>query len=142
MKRILVRAGRSSLALLLTVCATVWSPHSATAQVTECVQAAFEEAIALEEELITFECDGTIMLTSTVTIANDVTIDGTGHDITFASPGSTNGVRLFTVAEGITLTLINVKLVDGVDTNGAAIYVSSEAVLDATRCFFSNNAAL
>jgi hypothetical protein len=108
--------------------------------VTACDQQSLEAAIAIGG-LILLECDGTILLTNTISIADDITLDATGHNVTIASPGGTNGVRLFQVEEFWTLTLLNLKLADGVSTNGGAVFVATDATLTAMNCSFSNNLA-
>jgi len=89
--------------------------------VFNCDQADLEQAVAAGGD-ITFECDGTILITNTIVIEANTTLDATDRSITIASPGATNGVRLFTILGGedennpVTLTLINVKLADGSST--------------------------
>lgn len=117
--------------------------------VFNCDQAELEEAIAAGGE-ITFECDGVILITNTLVITASTTLDATDRNITIASPGGTNGVRLFTIVGGededtpTVLTLINVKLADGSSTNGGggAVFIQTNAVLEAIECVFSNNVAI
>jgi hypothetical protein len=46
---------------------------------------------------VTFACSGTIALTNTLTITGDVTIDGSGQDVTFSG---NNAVRVLSVGLG------------------------------------------
>ena len=120
------------------------SPVPAVAQVTGCSAAELEAAIA-DGGLITFECDGTIVLTNTIHITEDTELDGTGRGVTISSltgTNATNAVRLFTVDPDVTLRLINLKLINGRSTNGGAIFVHEGGVLEVSSCIFSNNVAI
>src|SRR5688572_5257130 len=71
----------------------------AVAQVTVCSAAELEAAIA-DGGLITFECDGTIILTNTIHITIPTELDGTGRGVIISGltgTNDTNAVRLFTV---------------------------------------------
>jgi fibronectin-binding autotransporter adhesin len=85
--------------------------------ITNCDQVSF---LALIEggETVSWNCDGTIVLTNTVTIAQDTTLDATGHAVTLSG---NNSVRLFNVRPGVSLTLIHLTLANGraTGTNGA-----------------------
>ena len=136
--------GRGLLCLLALI-AMAWGAGLGGARadgvVTDCDQESLQFAVD-GGGTITFDCDGTITLTNTIVIQQDTTLDGTGRNVTFASLGATNGgVRLFSVEAGVTLTLINVALVDGFSTNGAAVLVEAEGILQAISCVFSNNVA-
>src|SRR5262245_53913885 len=130
------------------LCLTAWllalscCPRATLADdtVTICDQESLVAAIATGGTVL-FGCDGTILLTNTITITDNIVIDGAEHQITIASAGGTNGVRLFTVEAFGSLTLVNLRLVDGVSTNGGAVFVAEEASFSATSCFFSNNIA-
>jgi hypothetical protein len=135
---------RLSLCLLMAL--LIAPPATAVAQgtVTVCTAAELEAAIA-DGGSITFECDGTIILTNTIHITEDTDLDGTGRGVTISGltgANATNAVRLFTVEPGVTLTLINLKLINGRSTNGGAIFVSSNGTLEVTSCIFSNNLAI
>ena len=58
------------------------------------------------------------------------------------STNGTNRVRLFTVNPGVTLTLSNVAVINGLSTNGGAIWNSGGGRVVLVNCFFSNNVAL
>src|SRR4029077_1011624 len=68
---------------------------------------------------VTFACDGTITLASTVAITNDTSLDASGHSIVI-SGGSI--VRLFTVKSNLTFTLRTLTLARGfaLGTNGVS----------------------
>ncbi|HEX5218676.1 MAG TPA: choice-of-anchor Q domain-containing protein [Verrucomicrobiae bacterium] len=99
---------------------------------------------------VTFDCDGTIMLTNTIAVTNSVVLDSASHSITISGG---NAIRLFHVFPGITLTLKNLTLADGavVGTNGnpgvaggvgdgGAIY-NEGGTIQATGCGFIRNHA-
>ena len=143
------------LKLGLSACllAALVQPHALPAQsvVTECIQAELAAKIAAArassgDGIVTFDCDGVILLTNTIVLpfslitigtngsggsvtnetplASELTLDGTGHFITISGPtvtNATNGVRLFLVDSGVTLAVTNINFVNGQSTNGGAI---------------------
>jgi len=68
--------------------------------------------------LVTFACDGTIALTSTISNVVDTTLDGTGHQVTISG---NNAVRIFYVATNIQFTTANLTLANGFASAGAAV---------------------
>jgi hypothetical protein len=92
---------------------------------------------------VSINCNGTITLTNTINITNDVILDATG--VSFALSGS-NVLRLFYVAPGAMLSATNVVLEDGAviltNTNtpadGGAIYNDGGTVILAS-CVLTNN---
>jgi hypothetical protein len=77
--------------------------------VTNLSQASLAAAIHLGLPL-TFGVNGVIPLTNTIVITRDTTIDGTRRSITLDGQ---NAVRHFVVSNGITLRLINLRLISG-----------------------------
>src|SRR6185369_2640046 len=78
-------------------------------------------------------------------LINEITFDGTGRFITLSgltATNATNGVRLFLVDSGVTLSLTNINLINGQSNNGGAVYVRSNGTLLASGCVFSNNLAV
>jgi hypothetical protein len=59
---------------------------------------------------VTFATNGTIVLTNTITLSNDVILDGTNHSITISGGGA---VEIFNVPPGLSLTLRNLTLANG-----------------------------
>jgi hypothetical protein len=111
--------------------------------VTDCTEAGLEEALAGGGS-VTFDCDGTIVLTNTIVISFDTVLDATGHLVTISTvtgTNTTNAVRLFEIEPGVSFEIINLRLADGRSTNGAAIF-NNGGLLTATSCVFSNNQAL
>lgn len=121
-----------------------------SAPVSNCDEASLRTAMALGG-MVTFECDGTIVLSNTLVVASSVTLDATGRSVVLDGNGS---VRIFDVLGGATLHLINLTLANGLamGTNGppgqgggrgqgGAIRISS-ATLTALNCKFFSNRAL
>lgn len=72
---------------------------------------------------------------SGITIDKSITIDGKGHSI-----DGDNQARIFNIAEGASVTLKNIKLINGKTTdNGGAIY--SQGTISLENCTFINNNA-
>jgi len=87
---------------------------------------------------VTFDCDGTITLTSPETISANTIIDATGHSIVIS--GNTNS-QIFRVNSGVSLTLNTLIISDGYTrTNGGAIYNLGNVA--ATNCAFIGNYAI
>jgi len=134
------------------------NPSALRAQVVleECSQQELvdkiEEARSAGDGTVLINCDGVIALTNTIHLgfdetndANEITLDASGFGVTISGQASTNagdGVRLFFVDSGVTLNLINVRLIDGRSTNGGAVYISTNATFSAMSCVFSNNLAV
>src|SRR5881394_3394909 len=81
----------------------------ADAVVSECSEAALRAALA-GGGTVTFACDGTIVLTSTLGIASNTTLDANGHEVTISGGHS---VPLLNVGPGVSLTLENLILANG-----------------------------
>jgi hypothetical protein len=113
--RLKQRGFRAVLALLLLLPGAAW----AGGVVTTCTEAALRAAMA-GGGTVTFACDGTITLASTITNVSDTTLDGSGHKVTLSGGGS---VRVLYVATSLTLihlTISNGRTSDG--TNGTWFY--------------------
>ncbi len=91
---------------------------------------------------ITFAGDHTIPLASTLTIARNMTIDGTGHSVTVSgdSDGDNTGeVQVFAVNSGVTAALQNLTVTRGMADDGGGLYNNGALTLRNTT-FFSNTA--
>jgi hypothetical protein len=96
----------------------LWTlPMHAGGLVTNCTEADLRSALA-GGGTVTFECDGTITLTSEMVITNNTVINATGHTISLSG---NNSVRIFAVTNGATLSLANLTLRDGRAQYGGAI---------------------
>jgi hypothetical protein len=107
--------------------------------VNACDQAGLEEAL-IGGGTVIFNCDGTIILTNTITISEDTLLDASGYTVTLSG---NNAVRIFTVAPGARLSLVNLTIANGfqASTNsvyGGAIY-NDGGIFAATYCTFSSN---
>lgn len=87
---------------------------------------------------VTFLTNGTIVLTNTLRITNDTTIDGEGHSITLSG---SNAVRIFFVTNHAILTLLNLTVANGQSSNGAGIFNAGGTVI-MSNCFLSANLAI
>ena len=83
----------------------------------------------------TFDEDCQITLTNTIIITNDITIDGTGVDVS-VNGGVSNNFRLFYVKDGNTLTLTGVTLSGGRTNVGGAVYVEDRRNAEVDNCIF------
>ena len=93
------------------------SPCPGSNVVTSCNEAGLREAIARGGNVLLC-CDGTISLTSTILITNDVSVDAGTRAVMISGNDS---VRLFRVATNVTFELKNLTLANGrhAGTNGA-----------------------
>lgn len=113
--------------------------------VTNATEAALNTALVGGGTVI-FACDGTITLTGTKVITNNLVLDATGHSIVISGG---NAVQLFNGTAGGTnaITLYNLTLANGKSTiyqsgfgvAGGAIYCGCR--INASNCTFSNNVA-
>ena len=81
--------------------------------------------------------DSLFVLTNTITLSNDLVLDGTGHSVTISGGGA---VELFSLPAGISLTLRNLTFLNAsVEGGGGAIF--SEGFLNVENCQFTSNTA-
>jgi hypothetical protein len=92
-------------ALLLLVPVVAWSGGV----VTSCTEANLRAAM-VGGGTVTFACDGTITLASTITIAMDTVLDGTGHQIIISGG---DAVRVFYLQTNVTFTAVNLTIANG-----------------------------
>ena len=102
-----------ALALLLLL------PISALAGgvVTTCTEAALRAAMA-GGGTVTFACDGTITLASTITNTLDTTLDGSGHQVVISGAGA---VRVFCVQTNVSFQVVNLTIANGLGRIGGGI---------------------
>ena len=93
-----------------------------------------DDVISLTGDIIKSDDEKT-SFTNGITIDKDITINGNGYTI-----DANNDGRIFTVAEGVTLILNNIKLINGNSDYGGAIYNSG--TLNANDVTFDNNTAV
>jgi hypothetical protein len=95
--------------LVLALPAFVQPARGATTVITSGTDAELRAAVAACD-VITFNFDGVIALTNSITVSCAVTIDASGHAVTL-SGGTSN--RLFNVLPGASLTLLHLTLANG-----------------------------
>lgn len=83
------------------------------------------------------EFNGTLTLTNTISISNNVVLDGSGVAATISGG---KAVQLFHVSSGASLTISNLTLANGNSTYGAAIESDTGAVT-LVSCLLTNNEA-
>jgi len=114
---------RGAIGLLLLLPVAAW----ADGVVTNCTEAALRAAMA-GGGVVTFTCDGTITLASTITNDFDLTLDGSGHGVTISGGGA---VRVFYVSTNTGLTMINLTIANGLGTNGGGGVYNAGGALSA-----------
>jgi hypothetical protein len=111
----------------MTTCAQV---------VTNCTEAALRAAVAAGGT-VTFACDGTIVLSNTITVATNLVLDATDHQVTISG---NNAVRVFFVNSNINFTVANLTIANGRSAMGSAMYNDGGNVT-ALGCSLNNNQA-
>jgi hypothetical protein len=109
-----------------------------TVTVTNCSDASLRAEMA-GGGTVTFACDGTIILTNTITISGNTILDGTGHQITISGG---NAVRVFYVNSNVNLTISNLTIADGLNADGYGGGIYNAGNLTAMNCVFANNTAI
>lgn len=122
---------------------------------TVCSEAELRAALAAGGD-INFGCDTQIVLSATLQVTTNVVLDAGTNHVTLSGGGA---VRVFEVAEGVSFTLKNLRLVDGYNKGideipvpmptpspaagvgkGAAV-AATNAYISIQGCVFSNNVA-
>jgi hypothetical protein len=103
--------------LLLTLLLVLPLGAQAGGVVTNCTEAALRAAIA-RGGTVTFACDGTITLASTITNVSNTRLDGSGHQVTISGG---NAVRVFCINANVSFTAVNLTIADGTSRGGSAI---------------------
>ena len=92
-------------------------------------------------DTINFSCSGTITLSSTITLAKNLTIDGTGQSVTISGGGA---VRVFYVQgiqnPDVAVTLNHLTITNGFADQGAGIF-NVNVILTVTNSTLSGNHA-
>ena len=82
--------------------------------VTDCTEMALRTAMAGGGG-VTFACDGTIPLASTITNESDTTRDGSGHQVTISGNGA---VRVFYINTNVTFAAVRLTIAEGTSLGG------------------------
>lgn len=104
--------------------------------VTNCTEVDLRVAMA-GGGTVTFACDGTITLASTITNFSDVVLDGTGGRVTLSG---SNAVRVFYNNPGMQLTVRNLTIANGKSSGGAGIFNANGSVKLLGIAFLTNTA--
>jgi len=124
--------------LVLLAVGLLPSPAQAGGVVAVCDEAHLLAALA-GGGTVTFACSGTIILTTTIDVSSNTTIDGSGQNVTISG---NNAVRVFRVRLGATLNLSKLTLINGsagdLDGGGGA-YNSSGCTLNISNSILSDN---
>ena len=104
--------------------------------VTNCTEANLRAAMA-GGGIVTFACDGTITLGSTITNSWNTVLDGNGQEITISG---SNATRVFCNNTNVSFTLINLTIADGNSLGGSAI-LNLGGTVDLTTVSLRSNTA-
>ncbi len=113
--------------------------RAATATVGSCTETSLTTAISAAGSggTVQFAVDcSPLTVTSTITLSQDVTIDGNGHSVTISGGGS---VQVFVVNSGVTVTLNDLTIANGSALLGGGI--ENLGTLSVTNSTFSGNSA-
>ena len=121
-----------SLALLLFLPVVGW----AGGVVTNCTETGLRAAMA-GGGTVTFACDGTILLANTITNTLNLTLDGSGHQVTLSG---NYAARVFLVDTNVTLQMLNLTIANGASPGGSAILNLGGTVNVTGVSFLSNTA--
>src|SRR2546423_3497530 len=97
------------LALLVSMTISETIPPLAAGVVNPCTDASLRAALA-GGGIVTFECDGTIIVTNTITIDQDSVLDGSGHAVAISGD---KRFRIFQVNTGVTFTAKALTIANG-----------------------------
>jgi hypothetical protein len=98
-----------TLGVLLFLVHSALAACPGTNVVTVCTDDALREAVAIGGT-VRLCCNGVLTLTNTIDVTKDTTLDASGQNLTISGG---HLVRLFTVANGISLTITNITLAEG-----------------------------
>jgi hypothetical protein len=125
--------------LVLLAAGLLPAPAHAGGVVTVCDEAHLLAALA-GGGTVTVACSGVITLSSTITIAADTTVDGSGQEVTISG---NDAVRVFTVGSGATLNLDRLTIANGNARevfHGGGIYLDNGTVNVSNTTFANNHA--
>ncbi len=85
---------------------------------------------------VTFACDGTITLASTITNTADTTLDASGHQITISGNGA---VRVFYVSGNVNFSVINLTVANGFCNDWGAGILNDGGMVNLIGVTFTGN---
>jgi hypothetical protein len=129
--------GVGLLASLGLATRTAHAQLAATITVSTCDDATLRNAInnAASGDTITFACSGTITLGSPLGISKNLTLDGSGQQVTLSGGGS---VKVLVVNSGVTLTLNALTVAHG-STPGNGGGLENNGTVTISNSTFANN---
>ena len=138
-RRIFTLADVGLMVLLLTL-ALPASPAHAGGVVSVCDEAHLRTALS-GGGAVTFSCSGYITLASSITIAANTTIDGSGQNVTISGG---DAARVFTVNSGVTLSLVGLTIREGSDTSslGGGAVLANGGNVSINNCLFADTSAI
>ncbi len=113
--------------------------HAATTTITSCTEAALDTAItnAASGDTLTFGCSGDILLTTTLTISKNLTLDGSGETVTLDGQ---NQVEVLSVNSGVTFTLKALTIAHGSAFDGGGLF-NDHGTVSISDSTVANNSA-
>ncbi|HXT35745.1 MAG TPA: Ig-like domain repeat protein, partial [Chloroflexota bacterium] len=117
--------------------------HAATDSVTDCSgpigagRLVTVVGAAAAGDTVNFACSGTITLTSTLSLTQDVMIDGTGQAVTISGGGA---VQVLSIASGTAVNLNKLTITNG-SGNPSGGGITNAGTLTVTNSTFSGNTA-
>ncbi len=129
--------GVGLLASLGLASRTAHAQPAATSIVSTCDDATLRNAInnAASGDTITFGCSGTITLGSTLVISKNLTLDGSGQNVTLSGGGS---VQVLSVNSGVSFTLNDLTVAHGL-TSGDGGGLFNNGTVSISNSTFANN---
>jgi hypothetical protein len=122
---------RGAIASLLLLPLAAW----AGGVVTNCTETDLRAAMA-GGGVVTFACDGTILLASSITNASVTTLDGSGHQVTVSGYGA----PVFVVNTNVSFTVVNLVVANTTSLGGSGI-LNLGGTVDLTGVTFRSNTA-
>lgn len=104
--------------------------------VADCTEASLRAAMAGGGP-VTFACDGTIILSNTITNLVNTVFDGSGHQITISGD---NKVRVFVNSTNVSLVFSNLTIANGFSDQGAGL-ANFEGQVILQNCNLAGNVA-
>ncbi len=126
----------ATLCLSLAVLFLGGIPSLGAAVLTNCSETDLRVLLG-QGGLVNVECDGTITLSNTLTVATNTTLDATGHRLILSGNGF---VRVLYVATNVNFTAVNLMVTRGRAANGAGLY-NDGGLVGLRNCQFQSNSA-
>ncbi len=131
--------GRSLSAVLVLIALALACPQARAGGVVSACNEPGLKAALFGGGAVTFSCSGTItVLGGTILVSADTSIDGSGQNVTVSGGGK---VQVFVVNSGVTLSLNNITVADGIAGLGGAggAGILNNGTVNVTNCTFQGN---